>query len=144
MYSIIKSAHSYFAWLAFAAIIIAVVIALSSILGKKPFSTANLKMALWGLIAGHIQLLVGLLLYFLSPNGFHNLSGATMKDSAARLLAVEHPFINILAIIVITIGYSKAKKAISLGTAGKTVLIYYGIGLVLILSRIPWSTWLNM
>lgn len=144
MYSIIQSSHSYFALVALAMIVFALITAALPMLSKKPFTATNLKIALWGLIAGHIQLLFGLLLYVLSPHGFNNISGATMKDPAARLLAVEHPIVNLLAIIIITIGYSKAKKVINFGNSGKTILIYYGMGLLLLLSRIPWNSWLSI
>ena len=49
------------------------------------------------MILAHIQLLVGIVLYFLSPLGFSNLSGEAMGDSMSRLYALEHPLINILA-----------------------------------------------
>ncbi|MEY3422756.1 MAG: hypothetical protein RIR48_3085 [Bacteroidota bacterium] len=143
MYNFLKTSHSYFAYVAFAAIIVALVLAILSLVKNKPFSGANLKTAMFGMIASHLQLVFGLVLYFVSPYGFKNLSGETMKDSLSRLLAVEHPFINILAIIIITIGFGKAKKAMSSGTSNKTVLIYYGIGFVLLLSRVPWSQWLG-
>ncbi|MFZ1705559.1 MAG: cytochrome B [Saprospiraceae bacterium] len=137
MYSVFKSFHSYFAWAVLVLIILSV---LAALLSKGTFKNSYKKIAKYGLISVHIQLLVGLILYFLSPNGFQNLSGDTMKDSFARLLAVEHPFINIVAIILITIGHSQAKK---LEDGSKKILIFYGIGLILLLSRIPWSTWLG-
>jgi len=143
MYAVLKSSHSYLAWIALLLIIIAIVISGISFLKKSNFEKSNFKIALFALIAIHVQLLVGLILYFVSPNGFSNVSGATMKDSFSRLLAVEHPFINILAIIIITIGYSKAKKLIPSSNSGKVVFIYYGIGLILLLSRIPWNSWLG-
>ena len=143
MYSILKTTHSYFAYVAFAAIIIALLLAIASKLSNKPYSASNLKTAMFGMIASHLQLLIGLVLYFVSPNGFQNLSGATMKDSFSRLLAVEHPFINILAIVFITIGFNKAKKAMASGNANMKVVVFYGLGLLLLLSRVPWSQWLG-
>lgn len=137
MYSAILSVHSYFALAALALIILAVVAAL---LSKGAFRENYRKMALYGLIAAHLQLVIGLILYFVSPYGFSNLSGESMKDAFTRLLAVEHPFTNIVAIILITIGYSQAKR---LDDGSRKILIFYGIGLVLLLSRIPWSTWLG-
>jgi len=47
----------------------------------------------------------------------------------------------IIAIVLITIGYSKAKKIENAKKANQTVVIFYIIGLILILARIPWSTW---
>ena len=64
-------------------------------------------------------------------------------NSAARLLAVEHPFINIIAVVFITVGWSKHKKVLEGKRKFKTITIFYGLGLILILSRIPWAQWLN-
>jgi hypothetical protein len=143
MYSIIKTSHSHLAWLALIALVIVVVISAIAYFGKKSWSASDFRIALVGFIVTHVQLLLGLILYFTSPLGLSNLSGETMKDSFARLLAVEHPFINILAIVLITIGYIKGKKQIDTQGAAKSVFIYYAIGLVLILSRIPWQVWLK-
>jgi hypothetical protein len=41
------------------------------ILSKKEFTAKNRKIALFALIAIHVQLLVGIILYFVSPNGFN-------------------------------------------------------------------------
>lgn len=140
MYSILKASHSHFAWLALLAIGIAAIVALMAYMGKK--GSSQLKtFALIGLIMAHLQLLMGLILYFVSPNGMSNLSGATMKDSFGRLLALEHPLMNIIALVLITIGYSKSKKLIGTLAASKTIMIYYGLGLILILIRIPWQVW---
>ena len=68
--------------------------------------------------------------------------GEIMKDSNLRLYAIEHPFINIVAVILITIGFSKHKKATTSTGKFKSIAILYTIGLLLILSRIPWSNWL--
>jgi hypothetical protein len=126
--------------LALLAIGIAAIVALMSYMGKK--GSPQLKtFALIGLIMAHLQLLMGLILYFVSPNGMSNLSGATMKDSFGRLLALEHPLMNIIALVLITIGYSKSKKLIGTLAASKTIMIYYGLGLILILIRIPWQVW---
>jgi hypothetical protein len=58
-----------------------------------------------------------------------------------RLYLVEHPTINILAVALITIGYSKHKKKLISGPKYKTIAIFYTIALILILSRIPWNSW---
>lgn len=143
MYSIIKTSHSHLAWVALLILIIVVVLSSMAFFSKKKWSASQFKIALIGLIAAHIQLLIGLILYFTSPFGMSNLAGETMKDSFARLLAVEHPLINIIAIILITMGYSKGKKALETEGAAKSVFIFYTIGLVLILSRIPWHVWMK-
>lgn len=66
-----------------------------------------------------------------------------MSNSLARLYLVEHPFINILAVALITIGYSKHKKKLTSAPKFKTITVFYAIALVLFLSRIPWDAWLS-
>ena len=142
MYSGLQHAHSGLAYLLLAALIFAIIYNLIGFMGNKPFTEGNRKIALIGLISAHIQLLIGLVLYFISPNGLSNFSGANMKDPTARLYMLEHPLMMILAIILITVGYSKAKKLQDSNQKYKKILIFFTLGLILILSRIPWSAWL--
>ena len=140
MYSVLKASHSHFAWLVLLGIAVAAIVAAMAFFSKRQ-STQLKTFALVGLILSHLQLLMGIILYFVSPYGLNNLSGDSMKDSFARLLAVEHPMINLIALALITIGYSKSKKQAGTLAASRTVMIYYGLGLLLILSRIPWHNW---
>jgi hypothetical protein len=64
-----------------------------------------------------------------------------MSNSALRLTSLEHPLINVIAIALITIGWSKHKKANESQSKFKAIAVFYGIGLLLILSRIPWALW---
>jgi NADH:ubiquinone oxidoreductase subunit 2 (subunit N) len=84
-------------------------------------------------------LLVGLVLYFLSPLG--SAVFGQMKNEAYRLTSLEHPLVNIIAIVLITMGWSKHKNATASEGKFKSIAIFYGLGLVLILSRIPWNLW---
>ena len=77
----------------------------------------------------------------MSSAGLNNI-GAAMKDSTLRLYTIEHPLIMILAIVLITIAYSRSKKDISSHLKHKIKSIYFGLALILILIRIPWSAWL--
>lgn len=144
MYTGLQHMHSYVAYLALIVLIIAAVNALMKYFSKAEFKDSDRKLSLFGLIITHIQLLVGLILYFVSPNVkvFTMSMGEIMKDSNLRLYAIEHPFINIVAVILITIGFSKHKKATTSTGKFKSIAILYTIGLLLILSRIPWSNWL--
>lgn len=144
MYPGLQHMHSYVAYLALIVLIIAAVNALMKFSSKAEFKDSDRKLSLFGLIFTHIQLLVGLILYFVSPKVkvFTMSMGEIMKDSNLRLYAIEHPFINIVAVILITIGFSKHKKATTSTGKFKSIAILYTIGLLLILSRIPWSNWL--
>ena len=138
-----KDIHSYWAYLVLAILIFAVVNAIIGFTQKKQFTDKDVRIGLFTLIVAHIQLLIGLVWYFMSP-WFEMLktdAASVMKDKAARLLAVEHPIMMILAIVFITIGWSKHKKKTEDAAKFKTFAIFYGIALLLILSKIPWSNW---
>jgi len=139
MYEFIQKFHSGWAYLALLLLVVAVVNSAIGFSSKKEFTAKDRKIALFGLIATHIQLVVGLILYFVSPLG---LAGFNMKDAALRLTSMEHPLINIIAIVLITIGWSKHKKQTDNTAKFKSILVGFGLGLLLILSRIPWTSWL--
>lgn len=139
MYTFVQKFHSGWAYIALLLLVLAVV---NSFLGKssnKEFTAKDRKIALMGLITTHIQLVVGLLLYFLSPLG--SAVFGQMKDASLRLTSLEHPLTNIIAIVLITIGWSKHKKATTGKAKFNCIFIFYGLGLLLILSRIPWKLW---
>ena len=143
MYDIIKNTHSYWAYLVLAILIIAVINAIFGLISKKEYSAKDLRIALFGLIIAHIQFLIGLVLYFVSPYFEMWSHGGVMGDAAKRLYLVEHPAINIITIVLITVGFSKHKKKDSSASNFKTIFIFYLIGLILLLSRIPWDVWPN-
>lgn len=129
--------HSTLAVVLLLGLIVSVVITFMNYTSNKPY---NRKIALLGLISAHLQMVVGLVYYF--ALGHHNkfVSGM-MQDSILRFNVVEHPLTMLIAIVLITIGYSKAKRVADPKKANKTVLIFYIIGLVLVLVRIPWDRW---
>lgn len=144
MYIGLKHLHSGLAYLALLTLAIVVIYALIGALSNRTFTERDRKIALVAFVLAHLQLLVGLVLYFVSPLGFSLLTGGgAMSDSAARLTALEHPVINILAIVVITVGYTRAKKFAEDRAKFRSIYMLYAIGLVLILSRIPWQNWLG-
>lgn len=133
-----KHLHSTLAIILLIALVVSIIITLANYLGNKGY---NRKIALLGFISAHIQLLIGLVIYFVSPLGLQSFSGENMKNSVSRLYFLEHPLVMILAIVFISVGYIKAKKIEVPRKANSTVLVGYTLGLILILSRIPWSTW---
>lgn len=141
MYTGLKHFHSYVAYLALLALTLAVVHAIISLVNKRPFTATSKKIVLLGLVSAHVQMLFGLFLYFVSPMGFSNLSGETMGNPLSRLFALEHPLMMLIGIILITIGYSKAKRTADDQRKFKLIAWCYGIGLVLILARVPWAVW---
>ncbi len=143
---ILQIVHSYFAYAVLAILILAVFNAIMGLIGNKMFTLEkDYRISLFALILSHIQLVLGLILYFVSTNGLKAIQELGMGglNSAARLLAVEHPFANIIAIVLITIGWSRHKKFLEGEKKFKSIAIFYGLGLVLILIRIPWGRWFS-
>ncbi len=139
VYTFIQKFHSGWAYLVLLLLVVAVVNALIGMTSNKEFTPKDRKIALFALIATHIQLVIGLVLYFVSPLGLAALG--QMSDKALRLTSLEHPLTNVIAIVLITIGWSKHKKAVDSKAKFKEITVFYGLGLLLILSRIPWSLW---
>ncbi|MEB2781242.1 hypothetical protein U3A58_12635 [Algoriphagus sp. C2-6-M1] len=144
MYTGIQHLHSGIAYLALLALVVVIIYMLIGSLSNREFTEKDRKIGLIAFILSHIQLLVGLILYFISPLGLEMLkSGSAMSDPAARLIALEHPLINIIAIVVISVGYIRAKKLRTSRSKFRSIYMMYAIGLVLILSRLPWTTWIG-
>jgi hypothetical protein len=142
MYPIVLFLHSWLRWILL--IFLAVVI-LRLFYGwtlNKDFSRKDDRSTLFLVALFHIQLLLGLILYFfLSPitkAAFHDF-GAAMKDSYLRYWAVEHIFIMILSVIIAQIGRIRIKKAHSDRAKFRNGAIYFTLSMVLIISRIPWN-----
>lgn len=136
MYTGLKHLHSGLRYVVLALLIIAVISAISSLIGRKPYTEGNRKLNLFTLISAHIQLLVGLGLYAMSAMVTFNDMGTVMKTANLRYWTVEHITIMVIAIVLITVGHSKAKKAIAAGAKHRSIAIFYTIALVLILAAI--------
>ena len=145
MYPTLQMLHSLLAYAVLILLIVAVLNAVMGYIRQSDFSPRDFKLTLWALIATHTQVLLGLVLYFISPLGIKSFSsnGAqVMKDAALRLYAVEHISVMIIAAVLLTIGYAKQKRTEDSATKFKRISIFYAIALLLILSRIPWAIWL--
>ena len=140
---ILQNIHSYWAYIVL--LILAVAIG-NALLGKfmnKSFTIKDLRISLFALIVTHIQFIVGLILYFVSPrfSAWQEGVGTVMGDSNLRLYLVEHPFTNIFAVVLITMGWSLHKRQVESGKKFLRIGLFYLLGAFLLLSRIPWSEW---
>lgn len=145
--STIQFIHSGWAYVALLVLILATFNALIKFFGNKEFDAKDFRISLFALITMHIQLLIGIVLFFLKDY-FSVIDqvggmGAVMKNSELRNLIVEHPLTMIIAIALITIGYSKHKKKLVSKPKFKMLAIFYTLALVLVLAKIPWNLWIG-
>lgn len=143
MYETVQFIHSYWAYLVVIMLLIATFNGIIGFAANKEYSATNFRIALFTLIVSHIQLLIGIVLYFTSGNMARWEGGMSevMGNDTLRLYLVEHPLMMIIAITLITIGYSKHKKKLTSRPKFKMLAIFYGIAFLVVLSRIPWNAW---
>lgn len=137
--------HSYWAYLVLLVLVVSTFNAIVKFIGDKEFNPIDFRLALFTLITMHIQLLIGIVLFF-TKDYFSTIEevggmGEVMKNSALRNLIVEHPLTMIIAVTLVTIGYSKHKKKLTSKPKFKLLAIFYTIALVLVLAKIPWNLW---
>ncbi len=133
-YEFFKDLHSGFRYVVFIMVLLAIIQSVLGWLGKKPYTEVNRRVNLFALISAHTQLLIGIVLYFLSPNVQFNSS--TMKTETTRYFTVEHWLMMVIAIVLITIGHSKSKKIILPEGKHKTIAIFYIIAFLIIIGAI--------
>jgi hypothetical protein len=101
---------------------------------NAPYTDGGRKLNLFTMISMHVQLLIGLALFFMSDK----VNFSQMKDAMYRFFSVEHTTMMLIAILLVTIGHSKSKKATEEAKKHKTIFIFYGLALLLVLAAIPW------
>lgn len=132
--------HNLLRYVVVILLIIAVVKSFIGWFGKKEYTTADNKISLFLLISAHLQLVIGLGLYFMSPVVETALSdfGAAMKDPVLRFWGVEHIASMVIGIAIITLGRIMAKKGKNDASKFRRQAVYFLLAMVLIFSSIPW------
>lgn len=140
MYAFALPLHSLFRWLVLVALLLSITVSIRGILSKKTFSKSDNKLRHWTATTAHIQLIIGILLYLKSPivSYFFNNKTESSTNWDPTFYGVVHISLMILAIVMITIGSAKAKRQNQDLDKFKTMLLWYSVGLMIILIAIPW------
>jgi len=134
-YEILKSAHSGWRYLVFFLLFAAVMQALAGWLGNRNYTEGNRKLNVFTLISAHIQLVLGLVLYFLSP-----LTKLESSTAIGRYWKMEHIALMIVAIVLITVGNAKSKKVTAAVAKHKNIAIFFGLAFIVIVAAIVMMT----
>ena len=132
----LKHAHSGLRWVLLLLFIGALVHAFSSWKQGKKYGAKSKLLNLITMATMHTQVLIGLILYFISPYGI--LSGGTMKNEVFRFFAVEHILGMILAAVLMTIGRKRAQESAKDAAKHRKIFIWYLVTLIIVLASIPW------
>jgi uncharacterized membrane protein YphA (DoxX/SURF4 family) len=141
MYTGLLHLHSFGRWIVL--ILLLVAIFRSATAGNRPFEKGDRTTGLLLTIFTDIMLLVGVVLYFISPRaGYVQVSnrgmGEVMGDAMARFFAVEHLVGMLIAVVLIHIGKAQSKKNITDRAKHKRTFIFYLIALLIVIASIPW------
>ncbi len=138
MLDILKHAHSGWRWIVLGLLVYAIYNAFTKWQSGKSFEQGDRKINLFTTTATHIQLLLGLILYFMNVGTKVQFNSLTMKDAALRFFTVEHTTMMLIAVILITVGNAMSKKATGDAAKFKKTFIWFSIALFVILIAIPW------
>jgi uncharacterized membrane protein YhaH (DUF805 family) len=143
MYNGLVHLHNFLRWVVLILLIVAIVRHLMGMTGKKAYSSGDRKTDLFLMISAHIQLTLGLVLWFMSDLGLKLIRstedfGSLMKDAVARFWTMEHFIGMVIAVVLITVGRGATKKNIADASKHSKAFWFYLIALILILLLIPW------
>lgn len=132
----IKQFHSGWAYLTILMGVVFVVSTLIYAISKKDTDATIKKIGLFTTLTFHVQMILGLVYYIMMFSALE--PSNIMKDSGLRLTFVEHPMMMIAGVVFMTIANAKLKRSV---TVPMKVTIFALVGLLCILSRIPYHVW---
>ncbi len=142
----IKILHSYWAYFVIISIALAIFNSTRGLLSKRKFKDIDLRLALFPVIAINIQLIIGLITFYIS-NSFETLRDTgfseSMSNASLRKLIIEHPMMSIASVVFIIVGFLKHNKKTTDKSKFKTILVFYSVAIILLFSRFPWSQWFS-
>lgn len=133
--------HSLLRYFILIALVIVIVNSLMGMMNKKPFGKWDNKFSLYLLIFTHMQLIVGLIVYIwnLTSERLVMFNSEGMKNATIRYWTVEHIFLMIAAVALITIARVSSKKLADDTAKHKRLFILNTIALIVIVGTILMS-----
>ena len=129
--------HSTLRWVALA-LLVATWLRAFSQRRSGQFTPLQARLGLFSMITLHLQLVIGLALYFLRDWPAALSEPGAMANAPVRFFGMEHLALMLLAILLGTLGHSLAKRATDPETKYRKHVLYFGLALVVIFSAIPW------
>lgn len=141
MYQKLIFFHSLVRWLVFISLVISIFRAYRGWFSKKNFTKTDDSIRHTTATIAHIQLILGLWLYFISPiiDYFLKNFKTAVHEREIRFFGMEHSLMMLLAIVLITIGSMKAKRREQDEEKFKTIAIWYSVAFFIIILNIPWQ-----
>lgn len=125
--------HSLLRYALLLALVYAFVVNLRGVLQQRPILTGERTITILAMVLCHVQLVLGGILYAMDYSMIDQ-----MDDPYRRFWKFEHISMMIVAIALITVGRMLSKRAKDERTKQMRIVVFYGLGLLLILLAIPW------
>ena len=138
MYHILIVLHSYVRWFVLLGLIISVCKAFHGYFFNKSFGKSDNALRHWTATVAHIQLMIGMVLYFQSPLIKYFLKNKTGAGTDYAFFGMIHSTLMLVAIVIVTIGSALAKRKETGKEKFKTMLLWYSLALLMIIIAIPW------
>ncbi len=140
MYSVLLFLHSIFRWLVLVSLVYSIYRAFRGYTLRLAFSKTDNAIRHWTATLAHIQLMIGMVLYFKSPlvQHFWSPAGKVTASKELTFFSLIHLALMLVSIILITIGSAKAKRQLQDQAVFKTIFTWYLVALILIFIAIPW------
>lgn len=140
MYQKLLFFHSLVRWLVFISLVFSIFRAYKGWFSKKNFTKTDDSIRHITATIAHIQLILGLWLYFISPiiDYFLKNFKTAVHEREIRFFGMEHSLMMLVAIVLITIGSMKAKRREQDEEKFKTIAIWYSVAFFIIILNIPW------
>lgn len=141
MYSTLLILHSWMRWLVLASLVFAIYRGYTGFKSRREFTMLDNRARHITATIGHVQLVIGLSLYFVSPivDYFLHHFDEGLKMREIRFFGLEHITMMMISIELLTVGSILTKRRKTDQSKFKTMLIWYSIVLFIIFCSIPWS-----
>lgn len=138
MYQTLLILHSLTRWLVLASLVYTIIISWKGYQTNRAFSGRDNTARHVTATIAHIQLLLGLYLYMISP--IVKLAPVEGSGIAGEPLffRLVHIALMVVAIVIITIGSARARRTGTDKSKYRTMLVWFSIALLIILIAIPW------
>lgn len=137
MYTGLFHTHSLLRYFILIALVVVIIKAVAGLMNKQPYGKWDNKLGLYLFIFTHMQLLFGLILYFVSP--FVKFGTETMSDKTTRYWTVEHITAMLIAVVLITLARTTSKRMTNDSQKHKRMLVFNALALIVIVATILMS-----
>ncbi len=140
MYASLLAIHNVTRWLVLIAAVVALVVVIRGLVTRRPWDGTARVASLAFVSLMDLQLVLGLLLYVVSPivrTGLGDM-GAAMADTQVRFFVVEHISIMIVAVVFAHVGSATARRAPDHRGRYTRSALWFGLSTLAVLFAIPW------